>query len=173
MTSGAAFDVIHAHDWVTFPAGLAIAARTGRPLVVHVHSTEFDRSGEHVNQAVYDIERAGVHGASAVVAVSNLTRSILVDRYGVAPEKVRVVHNGIEINRAAPPAPRANHREKIVLFLGRITMQKGSEFFIRAAQRVIQRMDNVKFVIAGWGDLGSSNAFLGMWTKWRTRFWRS
>jgi len=126
--------VIHAHDWVTFPAGLAIAARTGRPLVVHVHSTEFDRSGEQVNQAVYDIERAGVHGASAVVAVSNLTRSILVDRYGVAPRRSAWSTTASRQPRRPAGAPSEPSRKDRPV-LGRITMQKGSEFFIRAAQR--------------------------------------
>lgn len=154
MTRDEPFEIIHAHDWVTFPAGLAIAAQTGRPLVAHVHSTEFDRSGEQVNQAVYDVERAGARGAAAVIAVSHLTERILVERYGLDPAKVRVVHNGIESARAPAAGARAERREKTVLFLGRITMQKGPEFFVRAAEKVLQRMDNVKFVVAGWGDLG-------------------
>ena len=124
MTEGETFNVIHAHDWVTYPAGMMLAARTGRPLVVHVHSTEFDRSGEAVNQPVYDIERAGMHAAQAVIAVSHLTKRIVVERYGVAPEKVQVVHNGIDPKAPAVPRP-ASSGPKTVLFLGRITMQKG------------------------------------------------
>ncbi|MCX5654334.1 MAG: glycosyltransferase [Planctomycetota bacterium] len=147
------FDVIHAHDWVTFPAGLAIAARTGKPLVVHVHSTEFDRSGENVNRPVYEIERLGMQGAQAIIAVSQRTKQTIVERYGIAPEKVRVVHNGIEPVRPAPPASSGNGK-KTVLFLGRITMQKGPEFFVRAAARVLAKRGDVRFVMAGWGDLG-------------------
>jgi glycosyltransferase involved in cell wall biosynthesis len=147
------FDVIHAHDWVTFPAGLAIAARSGKPLVVHVHSTEFDRSGENVNRPVYEIERRGMHGSQAIIAVSQRTKQTIVERYGIAPDKVRVVHNGIEPVRPAPPAPRGNG-QKTVLFLGRITMQKGPEFFVRAAARVLAKRNGVRFVMAGWGDLG-------------------
>jgi glycosyltransferase involved in cell wall biosynthesis len=122
-------------------------------LIVHVHSTEFDRSGEHVNQAIYDIERRGMHGAVKIIAVSHLTKKIITDRYGVPAEKVEVIHNGIEPRSGDAPAYSASGR-KTVLFLGRITMQKGPEFFIRAAERVLRQMNGVRFVMAGWGDLG-------------------
>jgi glycogen(starch) synthase len=147
------FDIIHAHDWMTFPAGIAVSAQTGKPLVVQVHSTEFDRSGEHVNQYVYDIERQGVHAAAKVIAVSNYTRNILINRYAAPPEKVEVVYNGVEFN-GGPEAsfPRA-WPDKTVLFLGRVTMQKGPEYFLFAAKRVLEKMDNVKFVMAGDGDM--------------------
>ncbi len=148
------FDVVHAHDWMTYPAGVAVAAVTGRPLVVHVHSTEFDRSGEHVNQVVYDIEREGMERADKVITVSHFTRSLVISRYGIAPEKVEVVYNGVERNGAWSVGPTSIKRdEKLVLFLGRITMQKGPEYFLHAAKKVIEVMDNVKFVMAGSGDL--------------------
>jgi len=153
ITQGEPFDVIHAHDWVTFPAGLAIAARSGRPLVVHVHSTEFDRSGEHVNQPIYDIERQGMHEASRVITVSERSRRLIVERYGVPAEKVQVVYNGID-PQAAPCVPRNGNGTKTVLFLGRITMQKGPEYFVRAAARVLSKHNHVRFIMAGWGDLG-------------------
>ncbi|HWB52593.1 MAG TPA: glycosyltransferase, partial [Tepidisphaeraceae bacterium] len=92
------FDVIHAHDWMTYPAGLAVAGISGKPLVAHVHSTEFDRSGVNIDQRIYDIERRGMHGALRVIAVSHLTRTICIQNYGVAPEKVEVVYNAIEAN---------------------------------------------------------------------------
>ncbi len=154
LTRREPFDVIHAHDWLTFPAGLAVSRVTGRPLVVHVHSTEFDRSGTNVNQRVYDIERAGMHGADRVIAVSNLTKSICVRRYGVPPGKIDVVHNGIDTESQQPlPGAEIQNSDKIVLFLGRITMQKGPEYFIAAARRVLEKIQNVKFVIAGDGDM--------------------
>lgn len=151
------FDVIHAHDWMTYPAGLAVAAATGKPLVVHVHSTEFDRSGDNVNQQVYDIERRGVHGACRVVTVSYLTKSITQHRYGVGADKIDVIYNGIEYNgqcngNAYQPRTGIKRGEKIVLFLGRITMQKGPEYFVGAAKKVLEKFDNVKFVMAGTGD---------------------
>ena len=149
------FDVIHAHDWMTFPAGIAVAARSGKPLVVQVHSTEFDRSGEHVNQYVYDIERHGMHAAAKVITVSNYTRNIVVNRYSVPPEKVEVVYNGIDFpdsGEAAPPQAAPVGSDKVVLFLGRITMQKGPEYFLYAAKKVLEKEKNVKFVMAGDGD---------------------
>ena len=149
------FDVIHAHDWMTYRAGIAVSALTGKPLVVHVHSTEFDRSGEHVNQRIYDIERQGMHMATKVIAVSYLTRNIVVSRYGVPAERVEVVYNAIDLNgNSLGITPTAIDRnEKLVLFLGRITMQKGPEYFLRAAKKVLEVMDNVRFIMAGSGDM--------------------
>ncbi|GAB4515542.1 MAG: hypothetical protein Tsb0013_20130 [Phycisphaerales bacterium] len=151
------FDVIHAHDWMTYPAGMALARATGKPMVAHIHSTEFDRSGEHVNQKVYDIERRGMHAAARVIAVSELTRQIVAARYSVDPKKIDVVYNGVEQDGPAPLAgSRINPKDKIVLFLGRITMQKGPEYFIDAAKRVLDVMPNVKFLVAGSGDMARS-----------------
>ena len=152
------FDVVHAHDWMTFPAGMAVAAMSGKPLVVHIHSTEFDRSGENVNQMIYDIERHGMHAADKVIAVSNFTRNIIIGRYGVSDDKVEVVHNGVERNSNGNANCNLTEAgiekdEKVVLFLGRITMQKGPEYFLHAAKKVLEVMDNVKFVMAGSGDL--------------------
>lgn len=150
------FDVIHAHDWMTFPAGMAVAALTGKPLVVHVHSTEFDRSGEHVNQRIYDIERQGVHEADRVIAVSYLTKNILVSRYGLDERRIEVVYNAIDNNgrrMAEQPLPSIGRDERIVLFLGRITMQKGPEYFLAAAKRVLEVIENVRFIMAGSGDM--------------------
>jgi len=149
------FDIIHAHDWMTYPAGLSVSALTGKPLVVHVHSTEFDRSGTGVNQHVYDVERAGMHAARQVICVSRLTRSIVTGRYGVPESKCRVVYNAITIDGEPVPTSvqRIETSDKIVLFLGRITMQKGPEYFLAAARKVLEVMDNVKFVMAGSGDM--------------------
>lgn len=149
------FDIIHAHDWMTYRAGIAVAAMTGKPLVVHIHSTEFDRSGEHVNQRIYDIERAGLHYATRVIAVSMLTKNIVTTRYGVDPAKVDVVYNAIEFNGFNIPGSPQNisKDEKIVLFLGRITMQKGPDYFLAAAKKVLEVMSNVRFIMAGSGDM--------------------
>ncbi|MSR69499.1 MAG: glycosyltransferase [Phycisphaerales bacterium] len=146
------FDIIHAHDWLTYPAGIALARLTGRPLVVHVHATEFDRSGDHVNQAVYNIERRGMHAAVRVLAVSMLTRNLLVNRYGISPAKIDVVYNGVDLEPSAYGIKRIERSERIVLYFGRITMQKGPEYFVRAAKRVLEVEDNVRFVVAGSGD---------------------
>lgn len=156
LARGEDFDVIHAHDWLTYPAGMAVAAVHGKPLVVHVHSTEFDRSGDHIHQQIYDVERRGLHAAMRVIAVSHLTKSILETRYGVDPSKVEVVYNGIEngspIQADTPAKISIDKGDKVVLFLGRITMQKGPEVFIAAAKKVLQKVDKVKFIMAGSGD---------------------
>jgi len=148
------FDIVHAHDWMTYPAGAAVSTMSGKPLIVHVHSTEFDRSGENVNQMIYDIEREGLHTADRVIAVSYFTRNTIISRYGISGEKVEVVHNGVEGNGDWSLAETGIDKdEKIVLFLGRITMQKGPEYFLQAAKKVLEVMDNVKFVMAGAGDM--------------------
>jgi len=154
MAANEQFDIVHAHDWMTYPAGIVIAAMSGKPLIIHVHSTEFDRSGENVNQMIYDVERTGMHAADKIITVSYFTRNIIISRYGVSGEKVEVVHNGVEGNgNWALTRTGIEKDEKIVLFLGRITMQKGPEYFLLAAKKVIEVMDNVKFVMAGSGDL--------------------
>jgi glycosyltransferase involved in cell wall biosynthesis len=147
------FDIIHAHDWLAFPAGIAAKEISGKPLVVHVHATEYDRSGESVNQPVYDIERAGMHAADHIVAVSQLTKNILVKKYGVPASKVTVLHNAVLDASIIKSEYEKKVPEKIVTFLGRITFQKGPEYFVEAAKKVIDRDPNVRFVMAGSGDL--------------------
>ncbi len=147
------FDVIHAHDWLTYPAGIAAKKATGKPLIVHMHATEFDRSGQSVNQAVYDIERWGMEEADKVITVSHLTRNIVIDKYGIKPDKVVTVHNAVEPSNRDTITNNKHVKEKVVTFLGRITFQKGPEYFIEAAYKVLQRDRNVRFVMAGSGDL--------------------
>jgi glycosyltransferase involved in cell wall biosynthesis len=152
------FDCIHAHDWMTWPAGLALARLTGKPLVVHVHSTEFDRAGENIHPPIFEIERRGMHAAMRVVCVSHLTAALVMHRYGVDPGKIAVVYNGIDMfETPSPPTLARIHRgDKLVLFLGRITYQKGPEYFLGAARRVLEKMTHVKFVMAGSGDMVES-----------------
>ncbi|SEF54643.1 glycosyltransferase family 4 protein [Algoriphagus boritolerans] len=147
------FDIIHAHDWLAFPAGIAAKEISGKPLVVHVHATEYDRSGETVNQPVYDIERAGMHAADHIVAVSQLTKNIIVRKYGVPASKITVLHNAVLDADIIKSEYEKKVPEKIVTFLGRITFQKGPEYFVEAAKKVIDRDPNVRFVMAGNGDL--------------------
>ncbi len=154
LARGEQFDVIHAHDWLTYPAGVMLSRVSGKPLLVHVHSTEFDRAGNNVNQRVYDIERLGMHAADRVLAVSQLTKSICERRYGVPADKIDVVYNGIDRENHQPQSgSEIQAGDKIVLFLGRITMQKGPEYFIASAKRVLEKVKDVKFVIAGSGDM--------------------
>jgi len=150
------FDVIHAHDWLTFPAAMAVAAATGKPFIAHVHSTEFDRAGEgFLHSHIFEIERRGVHAATRVIAVSELTRRILESRYGLDADKIDVIYNAIDNGspvRVDPATARIRATDRIVLFLGRLTMQKGPEYFIDAARKVLAKMDGVKFIVAGSGD---------------------
>jgi len=147
------FDLIHAHDWLTYSAGIAAKQVTGKPLVVHMHATEFDRSGNSVNQNVYDIERKGMEEADCVIAVSNLTRATVIEKYGINPDKVFTVHNAVEPTDKEVEDVKRHVKEKVVTFLGRLTQQKGPEYFIEAAHLIIQKDPNVRFVMAGSGDL--------------------
>jgi len=148
------FDIIHAHDWMTFPAGVEAKKTSGRKLVVHIHATEFDRSGDNVNRQVYDIERYGMDMADMIVAVSHRTRNIILERYGQPPDKVVVIHNAVMKEKKLERARiRKGFNEKIVLFLGRVTMQKGPDYFVEAADLVLKSMQNVRFVMAGTGDM--------------------
>jgi glycosyltransferase involved in cell wall biosynthesis len=148
------FDIIHAHDWMTVFAGIEARAVSGRPLILHIHSLEFDRSGEHIHQDIYDIERHGMEAADRVIAVSHYTRRTIVERYGVNPAKISVVHNAVIKDDALPDGRlRKDPERKIVLFLGRITLQKGPDYFIEAAARVLKEMPEVTFVMAGDGDM--------------------
>jgi glycosyltransferase involved in cell wall biosynthesis len=148
------FDVIHAHDWLAYPAGIAAKEVSGKPLVIHVHATDFDRSGNNVNPKVFCVEKNGMEAADCIITVSNLTRQTVIDKYNIDPKKVFTVYNAVD-----PPKRDDNLQsrngltEKIVTFLGRITMQKGPEYFVEAAARVLRKMDNVRFVMAGSGDM--------------------
>ena len=145
------FDVIHAHDWMTYKAGIEAKKQSGKPLVLHIHATEFDRTGGNPNQIVYNIEREGFECADRIIAVSNFTRNKVINQYGIAPEKVKVVHNAVDTTLKEKYEFKTN--DKIVLFLGRITIQKGPDYFLYAAKKVIERDPNVKFVVAGTGDM--------------------
>lgn len=153
------FDVLHAHDWMTYPAAILARALTGRPLVAHIHATEYDRSGENVNSAVAGIERAGLHAADRVIAVSHLTKKLVMERYGVPEWKIDVVHNAVARHDVvhAYSVPQRLRHEKRVLFLGRVTFQKGPEYFIEAARLVLERMRDVRFYMAGSGDMLSDS----------------
>lgn len=144
------FKIIHAHDWVTYPAGLRIRKRTGKPLVLHVHALETDRAGSEVRNGVYELERRALDRADAIIAVSEYTRDQLGRHYGVPAHRVAVVHNGIDPR----PANRRAHafKDKLVVFLGRVTRQKGPEFLLETVEKVARVYPRVKFVIAGTGD---------------------
>lgn len=146
-------DVIHTHDWLTSEAGVQAKRISDKPLVMHVHATEFDRSGDRPNQAVYDLERRGMQHADRVIAVSQYTKRMLMKHYGVPEWKIDVVHNAVSDSDQYQKTHRLNSNEKIVLFLGRMTLQKGPDYFLKMAKKVLSHMKNVKFVMAGDGDM--------------------
>ncbi|MCR4322794.1 MAG: glycosyltransferase family 4 protein [Candidatus Azambacteria bacterium] len=150
------FDVIHAHDWLSFPAGVAAKQISGKSLIAHVHATEFDRTGgQGVNQGVYEIEKWGMEQADKVVAVSRFTKDMIVAKYGISPEKVEVVHNAVDdaIACGGNVRPFSFPGKSIVLFVGRMTLQKGPDYFVAAARKVLEQEKNIVFVMAGDGDM--------------------
>ncbi|MFO7711435.1 MAG: glycosyltransferase family 4 protein [Candidatus Woesearchaeota archaeon] len=149
------YDIIHAHDWMTYPAAIRAKERTGKPLVLHIHATEFDRTTGSPNQKIYDIERQGFEAADVILAVSELTRQKVIQQYCIPKEKVQVVHNAIEISADSVSQKVGCSKDKMILFLGRITIQKGPEHFVWAAKKVAEVEHNVRFVVAGSGDMES------------------
>lgn len=157
------FDIIHAHDWLSFMAGNEAKKATGKPLVIHVHATEFDRTGGNgVNQHVYEIEKEGMEQCDAIIAVSQFTKGIITRHYGINPQKICVVHNAVEPKeeeyqlKTDPNAALLKLKEagkKIILFVGRITLQKGPDYFLKTAKKILEFNPNVIFIMAGSGDM--------------------
>ena len=148
------FDVIHAHDWLTYMAGIAAKRISGKPLVVHVHATSFDRSSDqNIDTRVFEIEKRGMMAADRVITVSDLTRNIVITKYGIDPAKVVTVHNAVDFSGRSEIQVERGVKDKVVTFLGRITFQKGPEYFIEAAAKVLKRCPDVRFVMAGSGDM--------------------
>ena len=149
------YDIIHAHDWLTYPAGIHAKNVSGKPLVIHVHATDYDRSRGNVNPDVYAIEQNGMDNADHIITVSNLTRQTVIEKYHQDPAKVTTVHNAVE-----PLSPeilaiqdKKGVKDKVITFLGRITMQKGPEYFVEAAAKVLAKAPHARFVMAGSGDM--------------------
>lgn len=157
------FDIIHAHDWLTYPAGIFAKQVSGKPLCIHVHATDWDRSRGHVNPTVYGIEKDGMDHADCIMCVSELTRQTVINHYHQDPRKVFTVHNAVyplSAENQAIPRPDHKGKEKVVTFLGRITMQKGPEYFVEAANMVLHRTKNIRFCMAGSGDMMESMIYL-------------
>ena len=148
------FDVIHAHDWLTYLAGIAAKQLTGKPLVIHVHATSFDRSSDdNIDTRVYELEKKGMMMADKIIAVSDLTRNICINKYGADPDKVVTVHNAVDFSGRENIQVERGVKDKVVTFLGRVTYQKGPEYFIEAAAKILKRCEHVRFVMAGSGDM--------------------
>ena len=158
------FDIIHAHDWMTFLAGVEVKKATGKPLVVHVHALQYDRAGAGARGWIYDLEKYGMEEADRIIPVSHYTGEIIATHYGIHPKKIHPIHNGADPVEAFET--KKKFPEKLVLFLGRLTSQKGPEFFLETAARVIRKIPNVRFVVVGTGDklrhLIETGAFRGL-----------
>ena len=149
------FDIIHSHDWLTYPAGIHAKQVSGKKLVIHVHATDFDRSRGNVNPTVYAIEKNGMDHADHIFCVSELTRRTVIDKYHQHPDKVTTLHNAVTplSDDIMAIEPKKIPNEKVVTFLGRITMQKGPEYFVEAAAQVLKKTRNIRFCMAGSGDM--------------------
>lgn len=146
------FDIIHAHDWLTFEAGLCTKEVTGRPLVCHVHSTEYDRACGQGNERIHQFERIGLELADRIIAVSRFTASAVHDYYGIHPNMIWVIHNAYFLEESESSIERL-FDEPVVLFMGRMTCQKGPDIFLEVARRVLSRFPGVRFIMAGKGDM--------------------
>ncbi len=148
------FDVIHAHDWMTFLAGASAARVSGCPLVLHVHACEYDRAGDRADERIVALEQRGLDEADRVICVSEYTRGVIERNYRVDPAKLRVVHNAVT-QREQERTLHWNRTidDPIVLFLGRITYQKGPDYFLEAAARVLKVLPRARFVLSGEGDM--------------------
>ena len=147
------FDIIHAHDWLTYQAGIDAKKISGKPLVVHVHSTEFDRAGKNLDLNICAIERLGMSMADKIIAVSNLTKNVIIDRYQQDPDKIATIYNATEPFVCDKHPQKLTNRKSVVTFLGRLTYQKGPEYFIKAAHKVLQKTSDFSYIMAGTGDL--------------------
>lgn len=153
LASGHDFDLVHAHDWLTWPAGTAVARQHGKPLVVHVHSLEHDRAGDRPDPRIVAIEHDGLLAADGIIAVSRYARARVHRLHGVPLDRIDVVHNGVTMPADPRPAAAVPPARPTVLFLGRVTHQKGPQYFVRAAARVVRHVPDAAFVVAGTGDL--------------------
>jgi len=186
------FDIIHAHDWTSFLAGVAAKTISGKPLILHVHATSFDQAaGTNVDPSIFKIECESFAAADKIVTVSQYTKDIITNRHGVPAAKVEVVHNGCDTYAPVRHEPTLSglkqQGKKVILYHGRITIQKGVDYFIKAARRVVDVDPNVVFVISGWGDmttqiinqvgesaLSSNVIFAGsLWEEERDRMYQS
>lgn len=164
------FDLIHAHDWLTYPAGMVLRELTGKPLISHIHATEFDRAGGPGDDRIHNIEYAGLSSANTVIAVSKYTSQMIIDRYRIPPEKIRVVHNAYTVSENIHLNKKKIFKHPLVLFLGRITLQKGPDYFIEVAEKVLKTFKDVRFVMGGTGDMFSKILKASATKKLKDRF---
>ena len=146
-------NLIHAHDWMTYQAAMKAKDVSGKPWVAHIHATEYDRTGGRVNSRIADLEYRGLNSADKVIAVSNYTKDMVNRYYGVPLSNIEVVHNGIDLVDFQPSdIKKLFPKDKIVLFVGRLTYQKGVDYFLESAQKVLKDHPDTIFLVVGHGD---------------------
>ncbi len=163
------FDIVHAHDWLCYPAGIYSSKYKCKPLVSHIHATEFDRSGGPGDDRIHKIEYLGLTIADRVISVSNYTANIIVNRYRIDTAKIRVIHNAFHLKNNQKDKKRI-FKDPTILFLGRITLQKGPEYFLEVAKRVFDVYPLVRFIMVGTGDLATKIIRNSAKEKLLTRF---
>lgn len=147
------YNLIHAHDWLTYPAGMIARKLSGKPLVTHIHATEFDRAGGPGDERIHKIEHSGMMYADRVIAVSQYTAQMIVSRYRIDTGKISIVHNAFSISEDQVLSKKRIFKGPMVLFLGRITIQKGPDYYLDVAERVLKKHPQARFIMAGTGDM--------------------
>ena len=148
-------DIIHAHDWMTFKAAINAKKVSGKPLVVHIHATEYERTAGSPNPMIFDYEREGMLAADKIIAVSDKTKEKIVSHYAIDPGKIEVIHNAVDLpdNVSFEAVDDTQRPYKLVLFLARLAPSKGADYLLRAAAKVLKIMPDTKFVFVGKGSM--------------------
>lgn len=146
-------DIIHAHDWLTYPAAMEAKKISGKPFIAHIHATEIDRSGDNPHPVIFAIEKLAFENADRIIAVSEYTKRKIVQHYKIHGNKISVVHNAVAKEFKKLQTENFSPDKKKVLFLGRITMQKGPEYYLYAAKKVLELEPETLFIMAGDGDM--------------------
>ncbi len=164
------FDLIHSHDWLTYPAGMLAKRLTGKPLIAHMHATEFDRSGGVGDERIHNLEYDGMSYADRVICVSKYTANMVISRYHIDSGKIRIIHNAYDVGDLIADQKDRIFKGPTILFLGRITLQKGPDYFIEIANEVLKVHPHARFIMAGTGDMSRKLLHRSAFLRLRNRF---
>ena len=147
------YDLIHAHDWLTYPSGILAKQISRKPLIVHIHATEFDRAGGPGDERIHKIEHLGMTYADKVIAVSQYTAQMIMSRYRIDTAKIRIIHNAFTVSEATLHNKKRIFKGPTILYLGRVTLQKGPDYYLDMADKVLKVHPEARFILAGTGDM--------------------
>lgn len=164
------YDVIHVHDWLTYPSGMIAKRLTGKPLVAHMHATEFDRAGGPGDERIHNLEFDGMTYADLVICVSKYTANMVISRYKIDTGKIRIIHNAYDVGELDLHNKRRLFKGPTILFLGRITLQKGPDYFLEVANLILQKHQNARFIMAGTGDMARRLLHKSAYMRLKHRF---